>query len=66
MDRHVRSDDDIAHHGMDAVGPDDGVGLSSRAIGKSKLDARRALLQPNQLLIEMNDLRGNRAAQRIV
>ena len=51
---------------MNPVGADHGIGLGCRPIGKEQRHRAAVLLQPNQLLVQMDDLGRDDRGQRFV
>ena len=66
MDRRIGTDDDLAHARMDAVGADHGIGRHLGAIGKGQRHAAIGLIEPDQLLAEMDDSRRQHRIKRVM
>jgi len=59
----IGPDDEFAHDGMNSIRANHCVSLRARAVGKCQRDLSRALLQPSQFLVEMDDFLGTTAAR---
>ena len=66
MKRRIRTDDNLAHQRMDAVGADDGIGLRFRSIRKREHHLAANLVQTDELLVQMNDLWRQHGIKRLM
>ena len=58
------AEQDVAHHGMNAVGADHGIGRGGCTIGERQPDALAGLVQPDQFVVELDAIVRHRARQR--
>ena len=66
VERRIGPDDEITHQGVHAIRPDHGIGLRRRAVGKRQGHLVGRLIEPDQLLVEIDNPGRQHGIQRFV